>query len=78
MSDEEDVGSSLKVKSPPWRSMELTSFIRELDQRICAKEEQEAKQILRKKRVLAESPMKRLPSKKVSSICLESESDDED
>ncbi len=69
MPDEE--GSSLKVKSPPWRSEALTAFIKDLDRRVKQKGEHETKEVLRKKGIYADLPMKRLPSKKLNTICIE-------
>ena len=65
MSDEEDLDDKLKVKSPTWRTNSLTQLIRELDERRDAERLSGAKQGIRLKRVAAESPMKRKPSKKV-------------
>ena len=76
MSDEEDMGNSLKVKSPNWRSQELTSLIRQLDARIVERNAMESRQQLRKSRVEAASPMKRKPSKKVKAIHVDNETDE--
>ena len=65
MSDEEDQGNTLKVKSPGWRCAELDELIEELDKRSEDKASDESKQVLKKRRVVAESPMKRRPSKKL-------------
>ena len=65
MSDEEDLDDKLKVKSPTWRTNSLTQLIRKLDERRDAERLSGAKQGIRLKRVAAESPMKRKPSKKV-------------
>ena len=46
MSGEEDMGNSLKVKSPNWRSQELTSLIRQLDARIVERNAMESRQQL--------------------------------
>ena len=65
MSDEEDLGDSLKIKTPQWRSEEVTRLIRILDERTNAQKIADGKQTLKKTRVLSDSPMKRRPSKKL-------------
>eukprot|EP00112_Aurelia_sp_Birch-Aquarium-sp1_P024844 Seg801.5 transcript_id=Seg801.5/GoldUCD/mRNA.D3Y31 product="hypothetical protein" protein_id=Seg801.5/GoldUCD/D3Y31 len=65
MSYEEDLGSSLKVKSPHWRCWELTDLLVVLDEQIKQKNAEEMRQPLRKQRLIAELPMKRQPSKKL-------------
>ena len=65
MSDEEDVNEGLKVKTPHWRSDELGALIESLDQRHDRRQMDNNRQVLRKRRVAAESPMKRKPSKKL-------------
>ncbi len=64
MSDEEDMGDSLKVKTPVWRGAELSALVKDLDRRIDEANAADGRQVLRKKRVVGESPMKRRPLKK--------------
>ncbi len=71
MSDEEDVGDSLKAKSPPWRSQEMNDLISQLDDRTQRQNVSDAKQAVRKRRIIGESPMKRKPSKKLSERILD-------
>ena len=66
MSDEEDVGDSLKVKTPGWRSEQLTTLIQKLDERHNESLRMASRQPLKKLRVDADSPMKRKPSKAVA------------
>ncbi len=77
MSDEEDCGAVLKVKSPHWRSNHLTELVKVLDDRHEEKMRSEGKHVLRKRRVMADSPMERKPTKKLkpSVIASDDESD---
>ena len=74
MSDEEDIedGAKFKIKSPPWRNLELSQLIVELERRKEEEASKEGRQVLRKRRVLSDSPMKRQPTKKVKTCFLES------
>lgn len=78
MSDEEDNGDALKVKSPQWRCVELSNLIAELDDRHKRRMTDEAKQVLRKRRLPAESPMKRKPSKKLKETLVRDSNDSEE
>ena len=78
MSDEEDNGDALKVKSPHWRCLELNRLIEKLDQRHQRRMTEEARQVLRKKRIPTESPMKRKPSKKLKKTLVRDSSDSDD
>ena len=65
MSDEEDHDDGFKIKSPQsWRSPHLNVFIKELDRRLIEAANKNGKKTLKKKRVISESPMKRVPKKK--------------
>ena len=70
MSDEEDVDDGLKVKTSHWRSEELGMLIERLDERHSTRQLDNNRQVLRKKRVATESPMKRKPSKKLKTHLL--------
>ena len=65
MSDEEDIDEGLRVKTPHWRSDELGALIESLDERHNRRQVDNNRQVLRKRRVATESPMKRKPSKKL-------------
>lgn len=65
MSDEEDHGEVLKVKSPDWRTNEVSELIKMLDKREMEKDAAEGKVILKRKRVVGQSPNKRRPSNKI-------------
>ena len=78
MSDEEDEGDSLKIKSPYWRCQQLDDLIATLDKRIAAKNGEDSRQTLRKRRIVAESAMKRKPSGKLKGKFLRSHSDEDD
>lgn len=75
MSDEEDMGSSLKVNSPMWRSTYLTALIRKLDARMAERDTMESRQQLRNSRIDAASPMKSKPSKKVNPMYVDNDTD---
>ena len=77
MSDEEDNGDILKVKTPHWRCGELNQLIKSLDQRSKSKMEASGRQILKKGRVVAESPMKRLPSKRLKQELIRHDNEDD-
>ena len=70
MSDEEDIGESLKVKRPGWHSEELTALIEKLDERYMESLRITSRQPLKKAIVDADSPMKRKPSKAVAATHL--------
>lgn len=78
MSDEEDNGDILKVKTPHWRCEELNQLIKSLDERSRSKVQASGRQALKKGRVEAESPMKRLPSKKLKQDFIRFNDDDND
>ena len=65
MSDEEDLNDGLQVKTPYWRSDQLSERIEKLDEGHLSKKAYQCHQVLRKKRAATESPMKRKPSKKI-------------
>lgn len=65
MSDEEDLDGGLKIKTPHWRSKELGALIEKLDERHIMRQQDNNRQVLRKRRVATASPMKRKPSKKL-------------
>ena len=75
MSYEEDFGSSLKVRTPDWRAPAITALVKQLDVHHENKMEEEKRQAPKKKRVVAESPIKRQPSKKIRQeyVCTEFE-----
>ena len=76
MSDEEDMGNALKVKSPSWRSSDLTELIKQLDERIVERNAMESRQQLRKNRVDGVSPMKRKPSRKIKAIHVDNDTEE--
>ena len=78
MSDEEDmVDGKVKVKTPTWRSAELSALIVELDKRVQAQRRTKL-QPLRRERISTESPNGRQPSKRVRRKHLRCTADDED
>ena len=78
MSDEEDNGDALKVKSPHWRCVELSDLIEKLGERHQRRMTEEARQVVRKRRFPAESPMKRKPSKKLKERLVRDSSDSDE
>ena len=70
MSDKENVDdtSELKVKTPEWRTSELTNLVRKLDERKSEKARSNVQTPLRKQRIAADTPMKRKPSGRVIEI----------
>jgi len=78
MSDEEDLddGSKFKVKTPTWRSRHLSELISKLDKRREEDGKLLGKQVLRKARIPADSPMKRMPSKRLRRCHLQSTDED--
>ena len=77
MSDEEDCGSSLKIRTPIWRAPAITELVKQLDLRNERKLEEDKRQVPKKKRIVASSPMKRLPSKKVKRQYIWTETDEQ-
>ena len=63
MSDEEDIPEGFKVKSPHWRSNELSKIITAIDQRMETAIGVTKKAPAKKRRLPADSPMKRKPKK---------------
>ena len=77
MSDEEDIPEGFKVKSPHWRSNELSKIITAIDQRMETAIGVTKKAPVKKRRLPADSPMKRKP-KKVKNTLLRVFDEDED
>ena len=73
-----DDKSELKVKTPGWRTSELTNLVRKLDERKSEKGRSNAQTPLRKQRIAADSPMKRKPSGRVPAEFINFEEYDED
>ena len=65
MSDEEDGTEqfTVKIKSPSWRSVELSNLVKQLDERRDAKRENNGGGRMRMKRITTVSPIKRMPPK---------------
>ena len=72
MSDEEDGDDgSLRVKSPEWRSKQLSDILHDLDRRRETDLQKQSKLVVKKRRIAGESPMKRRPSSRVDPSMLE-------
>jgi len=73
MSDEEDHEDGLKVKTPMWRGRQVSDLVKILDDRLKNSMAEQGKSVTKKRRVIAISPMKRKPSKKVKKHLIEQE-----
>jgi len=71
MSDEEDHEDGLKVKTPIWRDRQVSDLVKILDERLKISMVEQGKNVRKKRRVIAISPMKRKPSKKVKTHLIE-------